>query len=320
MRRLARRGARPSSQPGVGGGSAYQSRSSGAAITASIAAASATRCASGPPATRVANRPSIGWCGTRPVVGLMPYRPQKLAGMRMEPPPSLPNASVPTPAASAAAAPPLDPPEEWVGTCGLRVAAPRRRLSVMPFQPNSGNVVLPSSTAPASRKRATTGASAAAGVPRVVSEPWRVGKPAWSVLSLMVTGTPSSGPSGRPSRHRSADARAMARAPSRSTSWNAFRSGSRTSMRARACSATVTGALDSAEKIRARSARDGVARASDRMLRRNPAGGRPRGSPPRAARTAAARRRPTTRGRRSGCWWEGRRHPSRRGSRRPGGR
>ena len=85
---------------------------------------------------------------------------------------------------------------------GLRVM-PLRRLSVRPAQPNSGNVVLPRMTQPASRSRATTGESASAGVSGVVSEPWRVGKPLTSTLSLMVTGAPSSGPSDLAVRKRS---------------------------------------------------------------------------------------------------------------------
>ena len=36
--------------------------------------------------------------------------PQNAAGIRTEPPPSVPSASCPSPAATAAEAPPLDPP------------------------------------------------------------------------------------------------------------------------------------------------------------------------------------------------------------------
>ncbi len=42
--------------------------------------------------------------------GLNPNTPQQEAGMRMEPPPSLPWAMGRMPAATAAAAPPLEPP------------------------------------------------------------------------------------------------------------------------------------------------------------------------------------------------------------------
>ena len=62
------------------------------------------------------------------------------------------------PAATAAAPPPEEPPGVFAGFQGLRVM-PVSGLSVTPFQPNSGVVVLPSSTAPCSRSRATAGAS-----------------------------------------------------------------------------------------------------------------------------------------------------------------
>src|SRR6202161_4471416 len=83
--------------------------------------------------------------------------PQKVARFRIEPAPSGPSASGPMPDATAAAAPPLDPPVVRAGSHGLRVT-PVSGLSVTPFQPNSGVVVFPSSTAPCSRSRATAGA------------------------------------------------------------------------------------------------------------------------------------------------------------------
>ena len=46
----------------------------------------------------------------RPRLGLMPTRPLMLAGMRIDPPPSLPCANGTNPAATATAAPPLEPP------------------------------------------------------------------------------------------------------------------------------------------------------------------------------------------------------------------
>ena len=47
---------------------------------------------------------------TRPKVGLSPTRPQKEAGMRTEPPVSLPRASGAIPAATATPEPELEPP------------------------------------------------------------------------------------------------------------------------------------------------------------------------------------------------------------------
>ena len=68
--------------------------------------------------------------------------------MRMEPPPSVPMASGPRPAATAALAPPLEPPGVRSRFHGLRVT-PKRRLCVAPIQPIVGVFVLPSWIAPA---------------------------------------------------------------------------------------------------------------------------------------------------------------------------
>src|SRR5919106_406764 len=80
-------------------------------MTSSNAAPSATVRAIGPSVTNPAHwYPKCGASDTRPRAGLMPNRPQQDAGMRIEPPPSLPWATGSNPAAIAAAAPPLDPP------------------------------------------------------------------------------------------------------------------------------------------------------------------------------------------------------------------
>src|SRR4051794_41310168 len=57
---------------------------------------------------------------TRARVGLRPTSPHSLAGMRMEPPPSLACAIGTRPAATAAAEPPLEPPGEGPGCHGVR--------------------------------------------------------------------------------------------------------------------------------------------------------------------------------------------------------
>jgi len=80
------------------------------------------------------------------------------AGIRMEPPPSVPIASGPSPAATAALAPPLEPPGVRSRFHGLRVM-PNSRLWVAPIQPKAGVLVLPSWMAPAARSRSTIGAS-----------------------------------------------------------------------------------------------------------------------------------------------------------------
>ena len=118
---------------------------------------------------------------------------------------------------------------------------PNRGVSVIPFQPNSEVVVLPRNTAPASRSRATGGASSVAGSSDRTAEPSLVGKPAMATMSFTVTGTPSRSPAGRPAAHRSALAAAAALAPSWSTTTKAFSRGWSRSMRSRCSSTTSTG-------------------------------------------------------------------------------
>src|SRR5699024_11466143 len=81
-----------------------------------------------------------GNMGIRPWVGLNPTMPQKAAGMRILPPPSVPTAQGPIPAATAAAAPPEEPPAVKRGSMGLQVM-PESGLSVTAFHANSGVVV-----------------------------------------------------------------------------------------------------------------------------------------------------------------------------------
>src|SRR6187455_691258 len=97
----------------------------------------------------------------RPGVGLRPARPQKWAGRRTEPPPSLPIPPAEQPTAMAADSPPLEPPGVRSRFQGLLVR-PMRWLSVSYIARNSGVLVLPRITAPAARRRATAVASRAA--------------------------------------------------------------------------------------------------------------------------------------------------------------
>jgi len=71
----------------------------------------------------------FGPLGTRLRLGFRPTRPQHDDGMRIDPPPSLACAIGAMPDATAAAAPPLDPPGVWSVFQGLRVT-PSARLSV----------------------------------------------------------------------------------------------------------------------------------------------------------------------------------------------
>src|SRR5690349_4852433 len=108
--------------------------------------------------------------------------------MRIEPAPSLPNASGTRPAASAAALPPLEPPGVVDGSQGLRVM-PYSGPSVMPFQPNSGDVVWPGSTAPLRRSAATAEPSSSTRPASVAFDPLRSGHPRVGNASLIATGT-----------------------------------------------------------------------------------------------------------------------------------
>src|SRR4030095_1591928 len=120
--------------------------------------------------------------------------PHQAAGLRIDPPPSVPRAKGASPAATAAPAPPEEPPGVWPRLARVRVAAqhrvsgggpraaargqspleeppgvwprlhglrvaPNTRLSVTPTQPSVGVFVLPSMMAPAAFRRATEGAS-----------------------------------------------------------------------------------------------------------------------------------------------------------------
>src|ERR1700676_1725583 len=135
---------------------------SGPAMTAKRARTSAMVRAIGPTTPIHAKAPTpAGKCpvaGMRPGVGLSPQMPQKCAGTRIEPPPSLPTPLIEHPAAMAAASPPLEPPALRDNSQGLLVL-PLARLSVSYAIKNSGVLVLPSTIAPAAFSRATSTAS-----------------------------------------------------------------------------------------------------------------------------------------------------------------
>src|SRR5215217_4471484 len=102
---------------------------------------------------------ALGEVGTRPRSGLSPNRPVAAAGIRMEPAPSDPIAAEHSPAATAVALPPLEPPDVRCRSHGLRVT-PYVGDSVNPVAISSGTWVLPMITAPAARRRRTTSESA----------------------------------------------------------------------------------------------------------------------------------------------------------------
>src|ERR1700733_9776307 len=102
-------------------------------------------------------------------------------------------------------------------------------------------VVLEKMTAPASRRRAPGGESAGAATSVVVAVPSGTGTPLVAMLSLIVTGTPSSRPIGSPLCQRSVAAFAVARAPSGSNAYSALMCGSHTAICASTSSSTSDG-------------------------------------------------------------------------------
>ena len=180
-------------------------------------------------------RPVIG---TRPASVFNPVNPHSAAGIRIEPPPSEPVPSGIMPDAIAAAVPPDDPPGECCGDHGLTVA-PKAGLSVAPLWPYSGVFVLPITTAPARRYRATCTESAVAGGSPVWSaEPNEVVNPSTASRSFTPIGTPASGPGSWPAATRASIASAWASARSPSYATNALMPGFRFSIRSSACRAT----------------------------------------------------------------------------------
>ena len=131
---------------------------SGPASTENSSATSSTVRAIGPAVERSDHgSPAVG---TRPGDGRKPTTLQNAAGLRSEPPVSLPSAMGIMRAAKATAAPPLLPPQVLAGSYGFRLA-PKTRLKVCEPAPNSGVLVLPTVSAPAVRMRATIRASSA---------------------------------------------------------------------------------------------------------------------------------------------------------------
>ena len=175
--------------------------------------------------------PTVSWLcaiGTtparlvRPTVGLTPTSPQAAAGDRIEPSVSVPSVTAARLAAAATAEPELEPDAVRSRTYGLRVRPPRALQPLEEPVPrkfaHSDRLVLPSRTAPASRSRRTTVASASGGCPTSASEPAVVCIPsAVAMLSLTITGMPCRGPRTRPATRSASRSRAVASASSASS-------------------------------------------------------------------------------------------------------
>src|SRR5262249_24550781 len=114
--------------------------------------------------------------------------PQAADGMRIDPPVSVPTAARHMPSTIDTAAPPLDPPGDRDGSCGLRTA-PNAVSSLVVPKANSCRLVLPTTMAPARRRLATTGASRS-GRRGGAADPDVVGVPARSTGALGAPGMP----------------------------------------------------------------------------------------------------------------------------------
>src|SRR3977135_1760226 len=96
--------------------------------------------------------PRSGPSGLRARVGFNRTTPEAEAGTRIEPPPSLAWATGRMRAATAAPAPPDEPPDECAGFQGLRVG-PNSQGRGVGIKPNSGLELFPKIVTPVSRKR-----------------------------------------------------------------------------------------------------------------------------------------------------------------------
>src|SRR4029077_28030 len=122
----------------------------------------------------------------------MPTIPHSDAGWRIEPPVSVPSAHGASPAATAAALPPEEPPGTRSRSHGLRTA-PNAEFSFEDPIANSSWLVFPSSLAPAPVTRETTVAVYGGSYPSRIRDPAWLGTPSVQNRSLTAIGTPLSG-------------------------------------------------------------------------------------------------------------------------------
>ena len=127
----------------------------------------------------------------RPYAVFSPVIPQQAAGMRTDPPVSVPKATSASPVATATADPDDDPPGSRRGSRGF-TGVPDQWFTPLADQHSSVSPVLPTIRAPPSRADATTAASISAGsaISATTGHPAVVGTPATSMQSF----TASRGP------------------------------------------------------------------------------------------------------------------------------
>ena len=127
----------------------------------------------------------------------MVYVPQKFEGIRRDPPPSPPVAMGARNAATAAAAPPLEPPGVRVVSQGFLPVMPRE-FSQVPTKPSSEQFVFPRMIPPAWRMRSRNAALFCGMWSLKMMDPLVVRMPAVIWLSLMGIGSPWRGPRSSP--------------------------------------------------------------------------------------------------------------------------
>ncbi len=155
---------------GMRNGRCIGSRPSGAASTSSSRATSSTVRPIGPRVLIGIHALPGATLGTTRTVGRKPTTLFHAAGLRSEPPVSLPSAVATMRQARATAAPPLDPPAVRPSPHGFCVT-PWTLLNVCEPAPNSGVFVFPTATAPAAFMRATSRQSAAGRWPANSGDP-----------------------------------------------------------------------------------------------------------------------------------------------------
>jgi hypothetical protein len=133
----------------------------------------------------------------RPYVGFSPTTPLSDAGWRTLPPVSVPSAQTTSPAATAAALPPLEPPGTRDVSHGLRTG-PKAEFSFEDPIANSSQFVFPASTAPPPDSRAQAVASYGGTYPSRILEPQVVRTPFVVKTSFSAVGIPATGDSGAP--------------------------------------------------------------------------------------------------------------------------
>src|SRR5438093_10675022 len=109
----------------------------------------------------------------------MPATPQSAAGMRIDPPVSLPGDTKHIPVATAIALPPLEPPGMRVRSQGF-FASPKNGFGLVTPKAHSCRFVLPRMTAPAARSRAVTALYSFAMLLEDIFDPAVVTMPCWS--------------------------------------------------------------------------------------------------------------------------------------------